>query len=250
MFTKILNFCLYFFCEAACLILSKNDDEHDAATIPPQRSVGCLLGNTPKRDKCYIVGRGPSLDEINTLDLKDGYVVCINDVYRFVSDADFVFWHDAVFEDQIVEILNKNLTLVLPTKLNNRNGRVCTDSFLGKYKESKRVFYYNKLQLNFFSLFKGHNNLCNTENSLIGLSATVHSAVHFAKKLGCSKVVFVGIDGYSFKGKFYSSHYGPKETNLITRILYRKSRFEVDLLCKFLKMNSSFMIDIMKNKNK
>ena len=194
------------------------------------------------KSKCYIIGRGPSLDKIDNLNLDDGVKICINDTFRHVNNPDFIFWHDACFLTLLPAMKKSNAFVVLPTCLNLYEKSFSTIDYIKDYSDSIEISLYNKINLPFFyNINKIESDFLNIENSLIGISTTSHSAIWFTKKIGCKKIVFIGMDGKSVNGRTYSLKYEQQKVRRVTKFIYAKSRFENILLCKLLNIDYEFI---------
>lgn len=194
------------------------------------------------QSKCYIIGRGPSLDKIDNLNLDDGVKICINDTFRHINNPDFIFWHDAIFLPLLPAMIKSKAIVVLPTQLNLNKKNFLTIDYLKNWLGSVDLCLYNKVHLPlFYNINKIESDFLKTENSLIGVSATSHSAIWFSKKIGCKKIVFIGMDGKSVNGRTYSMKYGQQKARKINKLIHAKSRFENILLCKLLGIDYEFI---------
>jgi len=187
--------------------------------------------------RCYIIGKGPSLDWVSTGDLEDGLRLCINNSFVAISNPDLVFIHDDHMLAFAPDIFATGAKLVIPNDLNLTSGRRLLVEEFKKHKFDDKCFYY--LCRKFHPLRGGNLD----DNSLWTMSGTVHSAISFAEKIGAKQICFVGIDGGGYDDRYFAANFDQNKCSFRHRMIYRKIRFDCAVLCRYLGIDYSFMGD-------
>jgi hypothetical protein len=185
--------------------------------------------------RCYIIGRGPSLDRFASCASGEGLRLCINAAHTAINKPDLVFFHDDHMLASVATVLASGAKLVLPIDINlTSGGRMLVKEFIRQKNKSDCFFY----RCQKFSPFLSNE----TDNySLLTMSGTAHSAISFAKKIGAKDICFIGIDGGTAQGKDFSDKFEQRKCSLRQRLIYRKIRFDCVVLCRYLGMGYRFL---------
>lgn len=141
----------------------------------------------------WIFGKGPSLEMFKYLNIpKDDIRIAINEACNVV-DVDFVFAHE---KETLPLIWENACHFVLEYKFKNDIPE----------KESDYVVFYNKYQVGNDGVYDyligwDKQRMADSE-MLIGITGTVHSAVHFCHYTGIKRIILVGFD-YEAGEKLY-----------------------------------------------
>lgn len=185
--------------------------------------------------RCYIIGRGPSLDRFASSTTRDGLKLCINAAFAAINKPDVVFFHDDHMLTSVAAVLASGAKLVLPMDINlTSGGQMLVKDFIRQKNESDCFFYHSQI----FSPFC--TNMTDS-HTLLTMSGTAHSAISFAKKIGANEICFVGIDGGTAQGKDFSDKFDQRKCSLRQRLIYRKIRFDCVVLCRYLDMDYRFL---------
>ena len=132
----------------------------------------------------WIFGKGPSLDTFDQASA-GSLRICINESVLHVDSPTYFFAHDEVPIKRIAAKFPNSCTAVLEH---------CRSIFAQQCGLAEsQICTYHKLQQNVPT--EADLLIDSNSDSLIGVSSTVHSALHFCKLIGASKVVLVGFDG-------------------------------------------------------
>lgn len=155
--------------------------------------------NIHKGERCFILGNGPSLKEVDFSLLKKEYVFTVNQLARRADycelSANYHLWSDFNFFDES----NVTEELVLCMKAVNTSGNrvqcffpADVKNFLDEHGISKEVdCNYFKLRTNFY---EGFNEKIDFTKFTPCLSTVVHYAILLAVYMGFSEIYLLGVD--------------------------------------------------------
>lgn len=147
-------------------------------------TIGELLG-AHANEEAWIFGKGPSLD---SFDFKNAgsLRICINESALVVPGARYFFAHD--------ELPIRRCAVAWPTGCRAILQPVRADLAVTHGIPEDCVFTYTKCERELQVLDWLAAKIAE-KNALLGLTGTVHSAIHFCRLIGASSIVFVGMDG-------------------------------------------------------
>ena len=136
-------------------------------------------------ETAFVFGKGPSLDHFD-IDQAGPLRICINESIRSVPRSAYFFAHDELPIRRAAECWQSGCRAILQLP---RAELACD---CGIADES--IYVYDKRQ------GEGHSTTLTAEqmaarNCLYGNSGTVHSALHFCRLIGASRVELIGFDG-------------------------------------------------------
>lgn len=136
-------------------------------------------------DRAWIFGKGPSLDSFD-MDQAGPLRVCINESVRRVPSPAYFFAHDERPIARVASDWPKDCVAVLET------GRA--EFAASRGIPLPALVVYCKQQLSSTEAIQEIFASAGSD-TLIGMSGTVHSAIHFCKIIGVSHVSMIGFDG-------------------------------------------------------
>jgi hypothetical protein len=155
------------------------------------QTVGVLLGKHIG-DEAWLFGKGPGLDRFS-MKRAGALRICINESLLHVHKPTYFFAHD---EQPILRVAQQWPTgckaILEPTR---------ADFAVRHGIPSEDVYTYTKCDQD-LSCLKWSADQIAKMGMLLGLSGTVHSAVHFCHLCGVSSAIFVGMEGrggYAFR---------------------------------------------------
>ena len=147
------------------------------------RSIAELLGRHNGAE-AWIFGKGSSLDDFD-ISTASPLRICINESLLVVSEASYFFAHDEVPIQRVAPYWPSGCCAILqPVRGNYAVSRGIP---------SDAIFTYEKRERQLDVLNWPAERIAR-EASLLGLTGTVHSALHFCRLIGAVSVVFVGMD--------------------------------------------------------
>ena len=215
--------------------------DHKLDSVSSKNMVSELYYDYSNMDReCYVIAKGPSLDGYSLDKLKNKLTFCINDSFKFIKDPSYVFFHDAVFKNDFEMQYSPEIKWILPYWLNVSDATkiLCSD-YLGN-SMSNNVFLYHKYHIrhDYIDL----SGVEFQENVLCSMSGTLHSAIHFASKIGVEKINFIGVDGGMLDGKLYSDYFCSPDMNNVNLEIYKKIKNDALALLDYLGIDFEFLI--------
>ena len=148
------------------------------------QTIADLLGRHAG-EEAWIFGKGPSLDAFD--DRTAGPLrICINESVLRIPEATYFFAHDELPIQRAAAEWQKECRAILQP--------VRADYAIKCGIPAKSVYVYTKRERE-LEVLSWSAELIAREAGLIGLTGTVHSAIHFCKLIKVSSIVFVGMDG-------------------------------------------------------
>jgi hypothetical protein len=136
-------------------------------------------------EEAWIFGKGPSID---AFDMREAgpLRICINESLLVVPSPKYFFAHDEVPIRRVADSWPEGCRAILqPERTAYALACGIPDSAIWAYSKSERdvdVLDWSAEQIA-------------QTSCLLGLTGTVHSALHFCRLIGACAVVFVGMDG-------------------------------------------------------
>lgn len=130
------------------------------------------LSNIP----CFLIGCGPSLNDVNINLISDYFSIGINDAYRKIHPT-ILLWQDLQFWYQTKKYF-KTIKSIL---------------YCRSESDPSNLFYH-------FNLYSSDFQLCNNPTELFGRGASGPLAFQLAFNLGCNPIVLLGFD-CKYRGK-------------------------------------------------
>lgn len=147
-------------------------------------TIAALL-NQHQGAEAWVFGKGPSLDGFD-MQTAGPLRICINESWLHVPQPAYFFAHD--------ELPIRNVS-------NNwqQGCRAILQPVRAKFAENRgipgnAIFTYEKREREWAVLDWTPEKIA-AECCLLGLTGTVHSAIHFCRLIGVASLVFVGMDG-------------------------------------------------------
>ena len=149
------------------------------------QTIAELLGKHP-HEEAWIFGKGPSLDRFDFA-TAGPLRICINESVLTVPGATYFFAHD--------ELPIQRAAAAWPMRLSCHLA-AGSSQLRGNKRHSGRLRFLptQNVSVNLELLDWSPEKIAQ-KSSLLGLTGTVHSAIHFCRLIGVSSVVFVGMDG-------------------------------------------------------
>lgn len=148
------------------------------------RNIAELLGRHAN-EEAWIFGKGPSLDSFD-VETAGSLRICINESVLQVPGARYFFAHD---ENPIRHSATRwpavCLAILQPVRATFAVSCGIPEDLIRTYTKCERQL--DTLDWSAETIAKHH--------SLLGLTGTVHSALHFCRLIGACSIVFVGMDG-------------------------------------------------------
>jgi hypothetical protein len=145
---------------------------------------------------CYIIGKGPSLDSIGIKDfpISDAPIICLNQSISVIEQLD------------------------LPNPVYSLQRDVWKDSNFAVYPKKAKIISSKACEKIFKNCY-----IFDTELPDLSKAATAIVAIHIAKYMGCTKLIFLGFDSVTENDFTYASCFEPTKSHkfyegLFTRI--------------------------------
>ena len=174
--------------------------------IKPEQAMSVKLNkrlkNAYEGERCFILGNGPSLNDVNFSDLKEEYVFTVNQLMRRSDfeelNTNFHLWSDFNFfkldmkQQEDVELLD------VMKKVNTKNNKpICffpadVKDFVDEHGLNQELLInYFKIRLKFYEGFR-----CKIDYSKFvpSMSTVVHYAIFLAVYMGFSEIYLLGCD--------------------------------------------------------
>lgn len=148
------------------------------------RTIAELLGRHAN-EEAWIFGKGPGLDAFDMASA-GALRVCINESLLVVPDPTYFFAHDEGPIRRVAEHWPRTCRAILQPI------RAEFAAVLGVPRDM--IHTYTKLERE-FSMLDWPASKIAQQASLLGLTGTVHSAIHFCRLIGATSLAFVGMDG-------------------------------------------------------
>lgn len=163
----------------------------------------------------WILGKGQSLELLPKMTFeKSEIIVCINESFLALSKFDDNIKVDYVFGHPIEAVIaNKDKYLY-----------VVEDRYLNKIEDKSNLLVFHKIDTNSIEQAKPHivdrsRSEVAESNSLIGITGSIHHAVHFLWLCGINRINLIGVNpesGNYFDGCEFDSI--PSKLNVYDRI--------------------------------
>ncbi len=148
------------------------------------RTIAHLLGKHNGAE-AWIFGKGPGLDKFD-VNTAGPLRICINESLLIVPAARYFFAHDEAPIERVAAQWPKACHAILQP--------VRADYAAARGIPADEIFTYEKREGQLDVLDWPAEQIARAA-SLLGLTGTVHSALHFCRLIGACSVVFVGMDG-------------------------------------------------------
>ena len=148
------------------------------------QSIAALLGKH-LGEEAWIFGKGPSLDKFD-MATAGPLRICINESALIVPEPRYFFGHDEPPIQRVAAQWPSACRAILQPV------RARYDATRGIPTES--IFTYEKREREVDVLDWSPEKIAR-EACLLGLTGTVHSALHFCRLIGVTVITFVGMDG-------------------------------------------------------
>lgn len=160
------------------------------------------LKNLYEGKRCFILGNGPSLKDVNLADLKDEYVFTVNQLTRRPDFAElntnFHLWSDFNFFDlDMNKAEDAEILQVMKSVNTNGNKPLCffpadMRGFARKYGLDKELnINYFKIRLRFY---EGFRQSVRFTRFIPAMSTVVHFAIFLAIYMGFTQIYLLGCD--------------------------------------------------------
>jgi len=211
-----------------------------------------ILDDYKSYERCFIIGKGASVDKVNLNNLRNELTICINDSFKFIPNPKLIFFHDKIFFENNRRNLSElhNAKFIVPFLLNDFKNNFKREKILSinyiSIRKYPNVYFYNKFQTTIVELLLKPNflnKIDKLDNTLVGLSGTLISAIHFAHKLNIKKVNLIGIDGCNFLKKqlSYSKKFSNIKVSNKNCLIYNIIKFEALFLLKYFNISYKFL---------
>jgi hypothetical protein len=145
-----------------------------------------------ERQQAWIFGKGPGLDRFD-MSTAGQLRICINESIVKVPKPTYFFAHDEL----PIERVASNWPLSCRAILEESRAKLAARCGIPE----ELIFVYTKCEGD-WSVLQWSAAQIAKHNVLLGLTGTVHSAVHFCRLIGVTDLEFVGMDG---KGGYAAS---------------------------------------------
>ena len=148
------------------------------------RTIAELL-NKHQGEEAWIFGKGPSLD---SFDFRSAgpLRICINESLLHVPDPTYFFAHDEIPIQNVASRWLAACSAILQP-VRGQWAQKCGIP-------AETIYAYEKRDRELDILNWSAEQIAR-KGSLLGLTGTVHSALHFCRLIGTPSIVFVGMDG-------------------------------------------------------
>lgn len=171
------------------------------------------LKNLYTGKRCFILGNGPSLKDVNLADLKNEYVFTVNQLMRRQDFAElntnFHLWSDFNFFDlDMGKAEDAELLEVMKMVNTKGNKPLCffpadMKDFAGKYGLDRELnLRYFKIRLRFY---EGFRQPIRFSGFIPAMSTVVHFAIFLAVYMGFKEIYLLGCDSTSIVVQIKSS---------------------------------------------
>lgn len=148
------------------------------------RSIAELL-NAHAGQVAWIFGKGPGLDNFD-FSSASSPIICINESLLAVSSADYFFAHDERPIERVSKVWPIGCKAVLqPSRCSYAAHCGIPSNDLYSYEKRDRDL----------SILSWTPEQIARNGMLLGMTGTVHSALHFCKLIAAHSVILVGMDG-------------------------------------------------------
>ena len=136
-------------------------------------------------ETAWIFGKGPGLDQFD-MSLVGPLRICINESLNLVDNPTFFFAHDEIPIRRVAANWNKECCAILEPE----RAKFAVDCGI----PPQQIYSYLKRSRGDFDSLTDVQEVVES-NSLLGMTGTVHSAIHFCKLLGVKSVKLIGFEG-------------------------------------------------------